>query len=175
MRITDFSIFIKVLRQFPIFSGILLNFRKSNLLIVTALIVLLTSCNYSDVEVTNVRRIEINSLNKDGIELTGEMKVHNPNGYKIHVKSTDADLYLDGRKAGKAHLVDKITVPANFDDYLKVHIRADFNGGSLELIPIIIGASVKRSANIKVEGKLKASTFIISKKIDFEYQHKASF
>ncbi len=126
-------------------------------------------------EVTDVRGIEINSLNKDGIELTGDLKVHNPNGYKIHVKSTYADLWLDGRKAGKAHLVDKITVPANFDEFIKVHIRADFNGGSLELIPIIIGATVKRSVNIKVEGKLKASTFVVSKKFDFAYEHKANF
>lgn len=126
-------------------------------------------------EVTDVRGIEINSLNKDGIELTGDLKVRNPNGYKIHVKSTDADLWLDGRKAGKAHLIDKITVPANFDNFIKVRVRADFNGGGLELIPIIIGATVKRSVNIKVDGTLKASTFIISKKFDFEYEHKANF
>lgn len=126
-------------------------------------------------EVRDVRRIEINSLNKDGIEITGDLKVYNPNGYKIHVKSTDADLWLDGRKAGKAHLINKITVPANFDDYIKVRVRANFNGGSIELIPIIIGATVKRSVNIKVDGNLKASTFIISKKVDFSYEHKASF
>lgn len=122
-----------------------------------------------------MRSIGINSLNKDGIELTGDIKVRNPNGYKIHVNSTNADLYLDGRKAGKAHLIDKITVPANFDDYLKVHVRADFTGGSLELIPIILGATVKRNVNIKVDGNLKASTFIISKKVDFSYEHKANF
>lgn len=124
---------------------------------------------------TDVRGIQVNSLTKEGVEITGEMRVRNPNNYKIHVKSTDADLWLDGRKAGKAHLMNKITVPANFDDFVKVQVRADFNGGSLELIPIILGATIKRSVNVKVDGNLKASTFIISKKLDFSYEHKASF
>lgn len=159
----------------PIFTSILPSFRKINVFAIFGALLLLSSCNYSDVEVTDVRSIQINSLDKNGIDLSGKIRINNPNDYKIRIKSTDADLFLDGRMAGKAHLKDKIVVPANFDDYLPVNIYADFTEGGLGLVPIILGAAVKRSANIKVVGNLRAGTFIYSKKIDFEYAHKAEF
>ncbi len=122
-----------------------------------------------------IREIKIEKLDKDGIEIRATMKVYNPNNYKIKVQSTDADLFLDGRQAGKAKLLDKVVIPANFDDFVNVRVRTDFTAGSLQLIPIILGASVKRSVNLEVKGTAKARTFIIGKKFDFEYAHKATF
>ena len=137
--------------------------------------VLFTACDYSDVEVRSVKEIKIDKLDTDGIEIKATMKVYNPNNYKINVSHTDADLFLDGRQAGKAKLLSKVVIPANFDDYINVRVRADFTAGSMQLIPIILGATVKRSLNVKVKGEAKARTFIIGKKFDFEYEHKANF
>ncbi len=94
---------------------------------------------------------------------------------RLSFSHTDADLFLDGRQAGKAKLLDKVVIPANFDDFINVRVRADFTAGSMQLIPIILGATVKRSLNVKVKGEAKARTFIIGRKFDFEYEHKASF
>lgn len=138
-------------------------------------VVLFTACDYSDVEVRSVREIKIEKLDSDGIEIHASMKVYNPNNYKIKVTHTDADLFLDGRQAGKAKLMDKVVIPANFDDFIDFRVRTDFTAGSLQLIPIILGATVKRSVNVKVKGTAKARTFIIGKKFDYEYEHKASF
>lgn len=123
----------------------------------------------------DIREIKIDKLDQKGIEIRGTAKVYNPNNYRIKVQSTDADLFLDGRQAGKAKLLDKVVIPANFDDYIEFRIRTDFTAGGLQLIPIIIGASVKRSVNIEIKGTAKAKSFIIGKNFDFDYEHKATF
>lgn len=151
------------------------SFRKGKFPLLLLALILLTSCDYRDVEVTEVRSIQINSLTKNGIDLTGQVKVYNPNGYKIKIKSTDADLYLDGRKAGKTKLIDKVIVPANFNDYLTVKVRADFDDGRMGILPIILGAAVKRGVDIRVEGSLTAGTFIFNRKFPFNYEHEARF
>lgn len=151
----------------------LLNFRSRFLFLIA--VILLTACDYSDVELRTIREIKIDKLDNKGIEIRGSAKVYNPNNYKIKVVSTDADLFLDGRQAGKAKMLENVVIPANFDDFVDFRIRADFNAGSVQLIPIIIGASVKRSVDIEIKGTAKAKSFIIGKKFDFDYEHRATF
>ena len=161
------------MKPFHFSTSTLQNFLSKSFLLIA--VVLFTACDYSDVEVRSVKEIKIDKLDTDGIEIKATMKVYNPNNYKINVSHTDADLFLDGRQAGKAKLLSKVVIPANFDDYINVRVRADFTAGSMQLIPIILGATVKRSLNVKVKGEAKARTFIIGRKFDFEYEHKANF
>ncbi|HKK40543.1 MAG TPA: LEA type 2 family protein [Cryomorphaceae bacterium] len=135
----------------------------------------LTSCSYEDVEVENITGVKIQKLDKEGISFTANLQVTNPNGYKIHITSTDADLFLDGRKAGKAKLENNIVIPANFNDVIEAKVRTDFEGGSLKLIPIILGAAVSKKVNLQAKGTLKARSFIIGQKFDFDYTHEAKF
>lgn len=137
--------------------------------------IVLTSCSYEDVEVREVRKVRIDRLDKNGIEFTASLYVTNPNGYRIKVTSTDAEVYLDGRKAGDASLKRHIVVPSNFEGEIEAKIHTDFEGGGLRLLPIIIGASVNRGVDLRVKGDLRARSFLIGRSFDFDYRHKASF
>lgn len=114
-------------------------------------------------------------MDKDGISFTAKLRVKNPNGYKIKITSTDADLFLDGRKAGKAKLENNITIPSNFNDVVEAKVQADFEGGSLQLIPIILGAAVSKSVHIQAKGTARAKSFLIGHNFDFDYSHEARF
>lgn len=103
------------------------------------------------------------------------MKVYNPNNYAIKVREINADLFLEGRPAGKAELMERVFIPAHFDDYVTVMARTDLSVGSVQLIPIILGASVKRSMQVRVKGTAKARSFIIGKRVEFDYTHQATF
>lgn len=140
-----------------------------------AIVFLTSSCTYENVEVEDISGVTIQKLDKDGISFTANLKVTNPNGYKIHITSTDADLFLEGRMAGKAKLEKNIAIPANFNDVIEAKIRTDFEGGSLKLIPIILGAAVSKSVNLQAKGTVKARSFIIGQKFDFDYTHEAKF
>lgn len=126
-------------------------------------------------EIKDIREIKINKLDTKSIEVQTRMKVYNPNSYAINVREINADLFLEGRPAGKAELMEKVHVPAHFDDYVTVMARTDLSAGSVQLIPIILGASVKRSLEVRVKGTAKARSFIIGKKVDFDYSHQATF
>lgn len=135
----------------------------------------LTSCNYDNVEVTEVAGVKIHKLDAKGIEFTASLRVVNPNGYPIKVTATNADLFLEGREAGKAELLQRITIPANSNSLVDAHVRTDFHEGSLSLLPLVLGAAVKKKVNLRVMGKVRAKSFLIGKNFDFDYAHAAKF
>ncbi len=140
------------------------------------LILLLTnSCNYSDVEVKEIKRVKINKFDSKGVEITAILHVVNPNNYKVQVTKTDADIYLDGKRAGKAILLQKVVVPGNSDGDIETYIRADFDNGSLSLLPMLINAAIKKKIDIRAAGSVRAKSVIIGRKFDFDETHKAQF
>lgn len=149
--------------------------RSKALFWLLACAILLSSCTYDNVDLEDVTNVKIHKLDKNGISFSAMLKVNNPNPYKIKITSTDADLLLDGRKAGKAKLENNITVPANFNDVIEAKVRTDFEGGSLQLIPIILGAAVSKKVNLQAKGTIKAKSFLIGHKFDFDYSHEAKF
>lgn len=126
-------------------------------------------------EVREIRRVKIDRLDRNGIDFTASLWMVNPNGYRIKVTSTDADVYLDGRKAGNANLVHNVVIPANFEGEIEAEVKTVFEESGLKLLPIIIGAAVKRQVGIRVVGKAKAKSFIISHTFDFDYSDEAKF
>ncbi|MCH2215443.1 MAG: LEA type 2 family protein [Flavobacteriales bacterium] len=136
---------------------------------------LFTSCDYENVEVKNIKNVKIHQLDKDGISFTASLEVANPNGYKIKITSTDADLFLEGKKAGKAVLEEKIVIPGNFDGLVEAKVRANFEGGSLQLLPVIMSSAISQKAELRAKGYIKAKSFVIGQNFDFDYSHQAKF
>ena len=136
---------------------------------------MLVSCNYDDVEVTEIRRVKIDRLDQSGIDFTASIWVVNPNGYRIRVTSTDADVYLDGRNAGNAILAHHVVIPANYEGEITAEVRTVFEESGLKLIPIVIGAAVKRQVGVRVVGKARARSFIIGHTFPFDYSDEAKF
>jgi LEA14-like dessication related protein len=127
------------------------------------------------VEVKEIKGVKINKFDSKGVEITATLHVVNPNNYKVQVTKTDADIFLDGKRAGKAVLLKKIEVPGNSDGDFDANIRADFDNGSLSMLPMLINAAVKKKIDIRATGSISAKSFLIGKKFDFDETHKAQF
>jgi LEA14-like dessication related protein len=136
---------------------------------------LFSSCSYSDVELVEVRDVRVVKIDAQGITIKGRLKIDNPNSYPIKVASTEADMYIDGTKTGRANLVNQINVPGRFNDYVDAEVRTDFDKGSLSLLPVMINVGMKGKTKIRLEGNLKARSFVISRKFPFDYTHEAKF
>ncbi|MCA1763096.1 MAG: LEA type 2 family protein [Flavobacteriales bacterium] len=147
----------------------------NKILLLSILLVALQSCNYEDVEVRQVDKVKIDKFDNKGIELSASLHIFNPNSYPVKVTSSDAILYLNGRKAGKMKLLNRVEVPAKFDDFIVAKVRTDFDEGSASLLPIILGAAVKGGVDIRAAGDIRAKSFLIGKKFDFDFTHKARF
>ncbi len=154
------------------FTRTLQSFRNNLLLFVLA-IASLTSCDYSDVEIVEVGEFNLHEISGSGAKLKASLRIHNPNDYKIKVKSTDADIFINGAMAGEADLVNEIVIPANFNDYLETEIEAKFAKGSVMMLPIALQVSMGKPIEVKVVGTIKARSGLISKKVDFEFEDKA--
>lgn len=140
-----------------------------------ALVLHLGSCTYSNVEVKEIRKLKIDRLDKDGISFTATLWVENPNNYRIKITSTDADLYLSGKHAGKARLTNRITIPSNYKGGIEASVRTDFDEGSLSMLPVIVSAGLKRKVDLRAAGDLRAKSFVIGRKFAFDYTHEAKF
>lgn len=136
---------------------------------------IVSSCSYDDVELRGVENFDIERIDVKGAEVTGQIKIENPNNYSIKVTSSDADLFLNKTYGGKANLMAPILIPANFNGTVEAKIRADFDKGGASILPIMLSAALKKSVQVDIKGTLKARSFLISQKIDFEVSEKASF
>lgn len=126
-------------------------------------------------EVQNIKDLKIDKFDNRGIELSASLQISNPNNYPVKVTSSDAILYINDRKAGKLKLLNRVEVPANFNEFIVAKVRTDFDEGSVSLLPIILGAAVKGGVDIRAVGNIRAKSFLIGKKFDFDYTHKAKF
>jgi LEA14-like dessication related protein len=139
------------------------------------LVFLLGSCSYENVELRGIENVQVRKLDKRGISFTARLRISNPNNYAIKVKNSDTELYLDGKKAGDARLVNRIVIPKNFDDIIEADVRTDFDGGSLQLIPVVLGAALSKKVDLRAVGTVKAKSFVVGQKFNFDYTHEAKF
>ncbi len=144
-------------------------------LFIAAVLPLLGACNFQDVEVRQVRKVEINRLDRKGVEFTATIHVVNPNAHWIKVTSTDAEIHLEGRKAGDAKLSRPVVIPARFDGNVEARVEAEFDGDGVRLIPILAGAALKRRVHLRAEGNLRAKSMLLSKRFGFDYDDEISF
>ena len=129
----------------------------------------LQSClTYEDVEFAGMDNVSVNHINMDGASVAVTVKVKNPNNYKIKITKSDLDLYLGDRKVGKAKIDRRIVLKGNSSDSHTFNIDASFGemgsafGGLFQVL-------ASGSANVKVDGWVKAKAFGIGKKFPVEF------
>ena len=147
--------------------------RKYLVLLLTGL--LLASCSYEEVEVTEVKELEFTEFKNNSIKLKGLVKVNNPNTYPVKIKAVDAEIFVNGSRTGKVKLVNTIKIPSHFNDFVDIEIDTNIEGGSLNILPIALGAALSKQLEVRVRGDMKASTFIFGRKIEFDYTDTAKF
>lgn len=137
------------------------------------LTILLSSCNYENVEVTAVKEIKLSDINAKSLKISGEVKISNPNPYPIRIKTIDADVFINEKKTGKARLLERIRIPSNSHGFVQAKIETEIEGGSLNLLPLILQSALSGKADIRLAGDMKASTYLYGKKIPFDFTEKA--
>ena len=141
----------------------------SKLLELILLAFLLSSCNYENVEVTGVKEIKLSDINAKSLKIYGEVKILNPNSYPINIKRIDADVFINSKKTGKAKLLKKIRIPANSHEFIQAEIETEIDGGSLNLLPLVLQSAFSGKADIRLVGDMKAGTYLYGKKIPFDF------
>ena len=144
---------------------------RSILLLTLAL--LLTGClSYKEVAMHDIVDVEMHKLDTKGVSLTALVKLENPNGYRIHVKDPDVDLYLNGTYVGKGYLDTNLVLPKRSNMVHRVPLHAEFKG--LNLLMVMLGSALSGEATIGAKGTVLGQAGLLRKRYPFEVEEKVS-
>lgn len=132
----------------------------------------LTACfNYEDVEIKEVKSIKLLDLSDQGLSVESEIKISNPNSFKLSVSKSEFDFYIRGKKLGKASIEGKLKIPAKSEQYHKVILVSKSKDMSPNALPILIGltASGRDKINFKVEGFIEGKAFLFKRKVNVSH------
>jgi LEA14-like dessication related protein len=136
-------------------------------------VLFLSSCfSYKELEIGDVQDVKFNKLNGDESQLNMQAGLHikNPNGYKIKIKRIEADMFLNGKNAGKMTLAKKIVLPRHSEQLQTFTVNAELSD-LLSLLPaVMFGGDI----NVQLKGNIYGKVFIFRKKLPLEAEQKIS-
>ena len=142
---------------------------KLKLYLIAILSVLfLSSCEVKDITVGNIESISIVEMNKDYIDVDIMIPIKNPNNFGFKVTKADINLEMNGVSLGKISKFKKVKIPANSNDTHKFSVRVkmeDMKQGGLAFL----GSLLSNKAGLNMKGYIKARSFLLTKKIDVDY------
>jgi LEA14-like dessication related protein len=80
------------------------------------------------------------------------IKVYNPNGYAMTLKSADVDLLLNGAKAGVMNTTEPVTLRPRDTSVVPVTVETDLAA----VLPNVLQMLLSSDINVKLKGSLKA-------------------
>ncbi len=140
--------------------------------IICFLLLLCSGCTvYEDVQILGISDYKIASLKDDKIQLNVALDVKNPNPYKIKIKKTSLDLFVNGSQVGEADMLNQIILKKKSSDSHQIALITDKSVLSKALISSI-GALMGKKIDVGIKGKVKAKALGIGKKFDVDFSKK---
>ena len=118
---------------------------------------------YRDVTIDDVESVHLAGMDANGLSVRAEVKVTNPNGYRIRVSEPELDLYLNDRHIGTAVLDTPVTVPARSTTTVGVPFHAQLQGGPLLMMGL--GMLLGDRPLLRAEGTVSARAGLVRKRI----------
>ena len=143
-----------------------------SILLITSLF---SSCvNFEEVEITDIKSIKISEFGSSSLKFDSEIKIKNPNSYSIKVTDSYFDVFIKNNKVGEAKFDDKITIPANSNDFVAVSFLGTYDESQIGTITTLVGSSLFGSKDIdfKVDGFVEGKALMIKKKINLKHEGK---
>ncbi|MEJ6682213.1 MAG: LEA type 2 family protein [Flavobacteriales bacterium] len=128
-----------------------------------------SSCNiYKDIETQEVSDIRITKMFDKGIFAELDIRVFNPNNFKVSIVAVDGDIYLNDKNVGNTQLRKKVILGKKSNEIHTIKIEGDYTDMRGVLLQTLIGGLFSQSMNIKVEGSMKGKALLLGKSFYFE-------
>ena len=138
--------------------------------ILLVLMLFLSSCEVKEVEVGNIQSFNIINIDKEYVTIDITAKVKNPNNFSFTISKVNLDVSFNNVALGKINKVKSVKIRKNSNElqHLVFKLKLEqITKGSLLFIPALL----TNKAKIKVNGYIKASKFLYSKKIKVDYNN----
>lgn len=135
----------------------------SKITFIFSLIFLLTSCfEVEELDFNGIDGVKIEKIEKKSLDINLGVKVMNPNGFTLKVKSSEVDVYAEDILIGKASIDHKIKIIRKKENTYTIPIHVDLEDGVLLKF---IKFALKDKVKVRIKGFVKGSVLGISKKI----------
>jgi len=133
----------------------------------------LTSCfKYEDVVMKEVTNVSVNSFSANNIEIKVDMRIINPNNYKISIVDSDLELFVKNKKVGTSKIKDKIELPKKSDQTHQIVIVTNVGDMIGTAIPVILSVLFDESVDLQVKGEIKARAKSLSKSFPVDFKER---
>jgi LEA14-like dessication related protein len=131
-----------------------------------------SSCAIQDVEFVKMNNYSVSKLSDNEAQITLNVKLDNPNNFKIKITKANLDLTVGGNNAGKVDIVDKITLRKKAEDDYDIVIEVDPE--KIMSAALKSGVSILLSGKVvvRVKGWVKGRAFGIGAKVDVDESHE---
>lgn len=143
-------------------------------LLFTAVLFFSSCMTYKDLEFKNMNSCSMGKVKDGKVNFILNVRVYNPNWYKIKVINGEMDLSIGGNDAGKAHLSEKIKLRGKEERDYQILVEADFRQLTKALLASSISVMINKSATIKMKGWVKGRVFVVGKKFPVEFKENVS-
>ncbi len=139
--------------------------------LVIVLLASLASCKVSAPDFRGTEGFKMDKVEGREVYATVTAKVHNPNWFAIKLKKSSVDVYMEEQYLGKIYLEKKLKLKAKKESDLTVPLHAHLEDGAMISL---VRFSLKDNVNVRVDGKIKAGVWFLSKKIKVNETHEIS-
>jgi LEA14-like dessication related protein len=138
---------------------------KLHFLILFSVSIVLTGCfHYDDVVYQGIENIKISRPNEGKMTINFNIKLDNPNKYRIKIKPSDLTVFLGGKELGEIHLTETLVIdkrsmksyPMSIDVKVKDLAKSGL-GGLIEL-------ATKQTVTLRFKGFVRGSVYGITQK-----------
>ncbi len=137
---------------------------------IVLLVGLISSCEVKDIQLVEVESVKVLNVNKRNIDGILNIKLENPNAFGVKVKSADFEIWANNAVVGKAKLTDPFKIESNSTQSYPVHLSGDLSNAISGGIGSIVGLLMGKEPTMRIKGKLKASSFLITKTVEIDEQ-----
>lgn len=121
-------------------------------------------------ELLTVNRVKIHKLSFEGLYLSFNAVVENPNKYKIQIHEFDAEVYIQEYYLGRIK-ADSTWVLKKFGTTdIPMVMKVKFTGLMLNLAKVLMNPTSGQQMEIQLKGSLKAKVKGISRRMDIQHR-----
>lgn len=148
--------------------------RKMRFLLGLMVMLTLNACiTFEEVQLENVEDVRVeNILNSDPLRVHLDMKIENPNTFKIKIKKADLNLFVGSKDLGMVHLSDKVTLPKKSTTVQTFTIEADSKAAIKKALAGSAGALLTGKITVRIKGRVKGSVMGIGKWFDVDQKEE---
>ncbi len=127
---------------------------------------------YKDVEVVSVEDVKLNEFNKDLVGAEIKLKVDNPNWYKVKLKKSELNVFVNGSDLGIMTLAEPITLPKYSQTVQTLTVFGNYEELQNNFLKNMLSLLFNSKVDLEAKGYVKGKIFLFPKKVPVEIKEQ---